>query len=69
MVNTDNINIIPENKDNDSNHDGNIINPVANPAARAAGGVTNFNLRVEQNKIPEFFGKKGKDTLSATDFI
>jgi hypothetical protein len=29
----------------------------------------NFNLRVEQNKIPEFFGSKSKDTISATDFI
>jgi hypothetical protein len=32
-------------------------------------GTTNFNLRVEQNKIPEFFGSKSKDTISAADFI
>jgi hypothetical protein len=29
--------------------------------------VTNFNLRVEQNKILEFFGSKSKDTISAAD--
>jgi hypothetical protein len=41
------------------------------PAATGGGtnGPTNFNLRVEQNKIPEFFGAKSKDTISATDFI
>jgi len=40
-------------------------------ASGAAGGngTTNFNLRVEQNKIPEFFGTKSKDTISAADFI
>ncbi len=32
-------------------------------------GTTNFNLRVEQNMIPEFFGTKSKDTISAMDFI
>ncbi len=31
--------------------------------------MTNFNLRVEQNKIQEFFGLKSKDTISAADFI
>ena len=37
----------------------------------AAGGAgpTSFNLRVEQNKILEFFGTKSKDTISAADFI
>ena len=40
-------------------------------AGGAAGGAgpTSFNLRVEQNKIPEFFGTKSKDTISAADFI
>ncbi len=33
------------------------------------GGPTNFNLRVEQNKSPEFFSAKSKDTISAADFI
>jgi hypothetical protein len=44
----------------------------ATRAARAAAGGTgpaSFNLRVEQNKIPEFFGSKSKDTISAADFI
>jgi len=39
------------------------------PQAGGANGPTNFNLRVEQNKIPEFFGAKSKDTISAADFI
>jgi hypothetical protein len=40
------------------------------PAQGGGGnGPTNFNLRVEQNKIPEFFGAKSKDTISAADFI
>jgi hypothetical protein len=37
--------------------------------AAGGSGTTNFNLRVEQNKIPEFFGTKSKDTISAEDFI
>ncbi len=50
----------------DTTGQGNI--PAA-PAAAGANGPTNFNLRVEQNKIPEFFGAKSKDTISAADFI
>jgi hypothetical protein len=40
-------------------------------ASGAAGGTgtTNFNLRIEQNKILEFFGAKSKDTILAADFI
>jgi hypothetical protein len=40
-------------------------------ASGATGGTatTNFNLRVEKNKISEFFGTKSKDTISAADFI
>jgi hypothetical protein len=47
-------------------------NATGSAAASAAGSVadtTNFNLRVEQNKIPEFFGTKSKGTISAMDFI
>ncbi len=33
-----------------------------------ANGPTNFNLRVEQNKIPEFLGANSKYTISAADF-
>jgi hypothetical protein len=34
-------------------------------ASRAKGGTgtTNFNLSVKQNKIPEFFGTKSKQTI------
>ena len=79
---TDNIDIAPENDDfEDANVDvqtnddgtgdttgqGNI--PAAPAAAAGANGPTSFNLRVEQNKIPEFFGAKSKDTISAADFI
>ncbi len=39
------------------------------PATGGGNGPTNFNLRVEQNKIAEFFGAKSKDTISAADFI
>ncbi len=78
---TDNIDIAPENDDFEDAHvdvqtndddtgdttgQGNI--PAA-PAAAGANGPTSFNLRVEQNKIPEFFGAKSKDTISAADFI
>jgi Ty3 transposon capsid-like protein len=40
-------------------------------AGGGAGGAgpTSFNLRVELNKILEFFGTKSKDTISAADFI
>jgi hypothetical protein len=62
----------------DANDDGNDDQDttgtarVAGRAARAAAGGTgpaSFSLRVEQNKIPEFFGSKSKDTISAADFI
>ncbi len=38
-------------------------------SARNAAGTTKFSFKVEQNKIPEFFGEKGKDTISAMDYI
>jgi hypothetical protein len=52
--------------------DANIATGPATGGTGAAGGgpgTTNFNLRVEQNKILEFFGTKSKDTISAMDFI
>ena len=79
---TDDINLAPENDDfEDANVDvdtnddgtgdatgqGNVNVPAA--LGGGANGPTNFNLRVEQNKIPEFFGAKSKDTISAADFI
>ncbi len=79
----DDINLAPENDhDDDTHNDGNVnlnghddgtgdTTAQANvPAAPGGGnGPTNFNLRVEQNKIPEFFSAKSKDTISAADFI
>jgi len=41
----------------------------AGGAGPASSGLASFNLRVEQNKIPEFFGLKSKDTISAAEFI
>ena len=80
----DDINLAPENDHNNDDHDdgnvdlnghddgtGDTTAQAAVPASPGGGnnGPTNFNLRVEQNKIPEFFGAKSKDTISAADFI
>ncbi len=80
----DNINLAPENDHDDDTVGGDNVDldghddgsgdttAQANviPAQGGGGnGPTNFNLRVEQNKIPEFFGAKSKDTISAADFI
>jgi hypothetical protein len=82
ITGTDDISLAPENDDHDNvNVDiptndndtgdttgqGNINVPAA--PGGGANGPTNFNLRVEQNKIQEFFGAKSKDTISAADFI
>ena len=75
---TDNIDIAPENDNfEDANVDvhtndddtGDTTGQGNLPAATGANGPASFNLRVEQNKIPEFFGAKSKDTISAADFI
>ncbi len=34
-----------------------------------AGTQTTLAFKVEQSKVPEFFGQKGKDTISAIIFI
>ncbi len=79
----DDINIAPENDHDDDTlgggdvdldgHDDGTGDTTAQanvPAASGgAAGPTDFNLRVEQNKIPEFFGARSKDTISAADFI
>jgi hypothetical protein len=81
----DDINLVPENSDDyfqdgenvnaeandDDTGDAMAQANVNVPAAPGGGGngPTNFNLRVEQNKILEFFGAKSKDTISAADFI
>jgi hypothetical protein len=64
-----------DNNDNNIDLDGNDDNTgdatgtATTGGAPGGNGPTNFNLRVEQNKIPEFFGAKSKDTISAADFI
>jgi hypothetical protein len=77
------INLAPENAGSDDDHDdgdldldgqddgtGNTNAQATVPAATGGeNGPTNFNLRLEQNKIPEFFGAKSKDTISSADFI
>ncbi len=75
----DNIQIEQEKEDhnngnNDSNdHDNDQQDTTGMAAATGSAacgqGTTSFNLRVEQNKIPEFFGSKSKDTILAADFI
>jgi hypothetical protein len=72
----DEIQIHQENDNHNDDHNddtGNDQDTTGTAAAMgsAAGGsgTTNFNLRVEQNKIPGFFGSKSKDTISAADFI
>jgi hypothetical protein len=63
-------NLIDDANDDGNDQDTTGIAWVAGRAARAArGGTGSFNLRVEQNKIPEFFSSKSKDTISAADFI
>ncbi len=59
------------NIDLDGNDDdtGDATGTATTGGAPGGNGPTNFNLRVEQNKIPEFFGAKSKDTISAADFI
>jgi hypothetical protein len=50
-----------------------VVNPAAqNAAAQLAQQIlanTNVTLKQEIVKIPEFFGKKGKDTVTAQEFI
>jgi hypothetical protein len=54
---------------NNTDGDGDSTGTATTGGATGGGGTTNFNLRVEQNKIPKFFGAKSKDTISASDFI
>jgi hypothetical protein len=49
-----------------------IINDIDNVDAAdpaTAGNFTRFNFKVEQIKIPEFFGKKWEDTILSMDYI
>jgi hypothetical protein len=77
LVGGDNIQVHQDNDDhNDGNadagntdQDGDATGKAAASGAAGGTGTTNFNLRVKQNKIPEFFGSKSKDTILAADFI
>ncbi len=64
--------LIDDGNDNGNDHNTTGTARVTGRAAGAAAGgagPTSFNLRVEQNKIPEFFCTKSKDTISPADFI
>ena len=39
------------------------------PPAAGAAGQTTLAFKVEQSKIPEYFGQKGKDNITAIVFI
>jgi hypothetical protein len=71
----DDINIEHDNHDDNvdldgnDNDTGNATGTATTGGAPGGNGPTYFNLQVKQNKIPEFFGTKSKDTFSASDFI
>jgi len=71
----DDINIEHDNNDDnidlDRNDDntGDATGTATTGGAPGGNGPTNFSLGIKQNKIPEFFGTKSKDTISASDFI
>jgi Zn ribbon nucleic-acid-binding protein len=50
-----------------------VVNPAAQPAAAQLAqqilANTNVTLKQEIVKIPEFFGEKGKDTVTAQEFV
>jgi hypothetical protein len=56
--------------DDGAQDDQNVVIPPP-PAAGAAGaaGQTTLAFKVEQSKIPEYFGQKGKDNITAIVFI
>ncbi len=81
LVGGDDIQVHQDNNDHNGGND-NTVNTGNNTdqdqdaagmaaATGAAGGIgtANFNLQTEQNKIPEFFGTKSKDMISAADII
>jgi hypothetical protein len=51
---------------NDGNNDGNVPIHHAQAVQGADGGI---NLKVEQTKLPEFWGKKEKDSITLNAFI
>jgi hypothetical protein len=73
QVNQDDINV--DNDDNDGNQDApNLPQNVQAPqfvVLAGAPGVPQMTLafKVEQSKLPKFFGQKGKDNITAIVFI
>jgi hypothetical protein len=65
----DNGNVNARNAINATDQDGDAAGTATATGAAGSTGTTNFNLRVEQNKIQEFFGTKSKYTISTADFI
>jgi len=54
--------------DEDGNQDQNVVVPQP-PAAGGAAAQTTLAFKVEQSKIPEYYGQKGKDNITAIVFI
>jgi hypothetical protein len=70
VTHTNNITIVPGDIHNDGDtHDSDGGNTTTSTGQATSPGITNFNLQIKQNRIPEFFSQKGKDTISAMDFI
>jgi hypothetical protein len=69
QIHQDNNNHNDDHNNNDGNDQDTTRKAAATGGAAGGQGTTNFNLRVEQNKIPEYFGSKSKDSISAADFI
>ncbi len=53
--------------DDGGQDDQNVVVPP--PPAAGAAGQTTLAFKVEQSKIPEYFGQKGKDNITAIVFI
>jgi hypothetical protein len=53
--------------DDGGQDDQNVVVPP--PQAAGAAGQTTLAFKVEQSKIPEYFGQKGKDNITAIVFI
>jgi hypothetical protein len=53
--------------DDGAQDDQNVVIPP--PPAAGAAGQTTLAFKVEQSKIPEYFGQKGKDNITAIVFI
>jgi hypothetical protein len=77
-VNQDNIQVENDGNDgNDGNGDQDVPNPpqdaqapqIVVPAGAPVAPETTQAFKVEQSKIPKFFGQKGKDNITAIVFI